>query len=345
MMKGTTGSFFFLAAVVIFFPHISRAATDPLRAVYEQRSDLQTVFDASTGLAVSPKAGFLTSLTDWAKQYGWQEYPTELATYAPTIPAPKSTNAALPSVSARDYIVIDESSGQILAAQGADEVWPIASITKLMTAQVAIGNGINMDAVGSVQASDEVGGARLQVTDGTTFKVKDLFYAMLIGSANNAANAIARLSGGNFVNSMNVRADELQLPHTHFKDASGIEPENVSTAREVAIFADAAFALDSVKSIVTTAKKDIYAISLASWHHLKTTNWMLYYPQFDDVYVTGGKTGYLDESGWNVVERLRPSASAKNKELLIVLFGADSRQASFDDANALANWVWTTFKY
>ncbi len=336
-----------LLLLTLFFllPFPGRATTGALQDIYEQRGDLQTTFDEDSGLAVSPKAGFLTSLTDWAEQYGWREYPVELVDYAPSVLPPEGGKIAPPVISARDYIVVDQSSGQILAAQGADEVWPIASLTKLMTAQVALASGIKMDKVVSLKTEDDVGGAKLYVNEGTTFTVSDLFYAMLIGSANNAANAIARITGGDFIEAMNERAEELELPHTEFVDPTGIELGNVSTAREVALLADAAFSYDTVRRYTTTAKKDIYAISLAEWRPIKTTNWMLYAPAYDDVYVTSGKTGYLDESGWNLVVRLRPTAALKQKELLIVTFGSISRQASFDDADALANWVWSSFNY
>ena len=336
-----------LIVAVIFFllPATGLASTDPLPAIYKLRPDLQSVFDSDTGLATSPKAGFLVDLEDWAHQYGWQEYPEELASYAPATNPPVAGKTPAPTITARDYIVVDASSGVILSARGADEVWPVASLTKLMTAQVALDRGLHLSEVVAVTNADNVGGARLYVDDGTTFSASDLLSAMLIGSANNAANALARAAGPNFVSAMNARASSLHLSHTHFIDASGIEPQNVSTAREVALFANEAFTHSEVQQRTTTVKKQIYAITTDEWRDLKTTNWMLYYPEYDDVYVTAGKTGYLEESGWNVVERLRPSANGKNQELLIVTFGSASRGDSFHDAEALAEWIWQSYTF
>lgn len=333
-------------SLLIIFPLAGSAATDPLSGIYQKRSDLQSVFDPKTGLAISSKAGFLIDLTDWARQYGWQEYPSELSAYAPETLPPKATGGETPPLlTSRDYIVVDQTSGQILAAEGAEEVWPIASLTKLMTAQMALIRGIDVEATTEVKTVDDVGGAKLYVSDGTTFSLDDLLSAMLIGSANNAANAIARTVGADFVALMNEKAAALHLNHTRFVDASGIDPQNVSTAREVAILAEEAFAFDIIRKKTTTVRQTIVAVSAGSEHQMRTTNWMLYYPEYDDVYVTSGKTGYLEESGWNLVERLRPSATQSNKELLIVLFGAASRADSFRDAEALAQWVWETFDY
>lgn len=268
------------------------------------------------------------------------------ATAQTTVKAPTQGTVPAPTVTASSYVIIDETSGQELAAKNADKVWPVASISKLMTAQVAIADGLSMTRRVKMVKGDYVGGAALATKVGTTFTVADLFTAMLMGSANNAATAIARAANGSqFVAQMNARAKELHLTHTHFNDPSGMDPGNVSTAREVAIFAEAAFALDPVRTRATSAQRIIYATSNGEKHTIKNTDWMLTKHAYDDVYVTSGKTGFLDESGWNFVVRMRPSKNAKSKELLIVVFGANSRADSFNDAQKLGEWVWKSFTY
>lgn len=71
---------------------------------------------------------------------------------------------------------------------------------------------------------------------------------------------------------------------------------------------------------------------------------MVWKPKYDDVWVTGGKTGYLEESGWNLVVTLRPTKNDE-RELLIVIFGAKSRVTSFDDAEQLADWAWSVYQW
>lgn len=334
---------FFLA---IPFSVVAAEETDALWQIYAMRGDLRAFFDAETGVAIpGAGAGPLQSLEDWARQYGWQEH-AELHAYGPSVPAPTPGNTPAPTLSASHYIVIDKASGAVLASERADEEWPIASITKLMTAQVAIDEGLEMEETVTIEEEDNVGGAQLWVPAGTTFSMSDLFSAMLIGSANNAAHAIAReVSSRTFVDEMNARAEDFGLEHTRFVDPTGLDPGNVSTAREVAKFADPVLSLETVRRLTTTASKKIYAISREEWRTTKNTNWLLYYPEYDDVWVTGGKTGYLEESGWNLVVRMRPSAEELNKEVVIVTFGSASKTDCFNDAEALAHWVWSSYDW
>ncbi|MEK7665317.1 MAG: serine hydrolase [Patescibacteria group bacterium] len=335
---------FFLFSLLLF-PLISSAATDPLFEIYAQRIDLQKSFD-ETGVAIAGSAaGFLIDLEDWARQYGWQEY-NELAVYAPSVDPPSNSSTPAPSVTASHYIVIDKASGAVLAQKDAGAVWPIASITKLMTTDLLLNSGVNLDAIVSVRSIDDVGGAKLWVNDGTTFSVRDLLAAMLIGSANNAANALSRITAGNdVVDEMNARAEELGLHRTTFVDPAGIDPANISTAREVAELAKTVFAHEEVHQLTTTSSKYIYAISDGQWRRMKNTNWLVYYPEYDDVWVTAGKTGYLDESGWNLVVQMRPSKVDENREVIVVTFGSTSRQESFNDTEALAQWAWESFDW
>ena len=340
-----------LCAVLVLagFPAAAWAAPSAdLLSVYAARGDLRSAFDAKANYrGTGSGAGFLIDLEDWASQYGWREYPS-LSAYAPASPAPKPVgHAAIPSVTASSYVVVDRSSGQILAASHADRAWPIASLTKLMTAQIVLDSGASLSAAYPVKAEDDVGGAKLYVTSGDTFTLDGLLYATLVGSANNAANAITRATGktkADFVVEMNARAKALNLSHTAYVDPTGIETGNVSSARELARIAGQAFSRPDVKRYTTTAKASVKVLSQGTTKTIKNTNWMLWKPEYDDVWVTGGKTGYLDESGWNLAVALRPSEKNEKRELLLVLFGTASRAASFEDADALAKWAWKNYE-
>ncbi len=322
-----------------------------LDEVYAKRADLRAAFHATDYAAIpGSSAGFLMNLEDWARQYGWSEYP-ELAAYIPKVSAPvrlaKATNE--PAVTSGKYIVIDNASGAILSANHAGETWPIASITKLMTTSLALEDGIDVGGRCSVVTMDEVGGARLGVTSGTTFTVRDLLAATLVGSANNAANAVARYTGlakNDFVAAMNDRADRLGLVQTAFVDPTGIELGNVSTAREVAYFSAKAFENENIRKFAGSSSTHISAINDTSYvRDIKSTNWMLYDAAYDDVYVTAGKTGFLNESGWNLVVQLHPMGEDTDRSLTVVALGAAGRRESFDDAAALARWTWKNFEW
>ncbi len=326
-----------------FAPSAFAFDQDAVRAIYEVRPDLQAAFDENGVAIPGTAAGFLIDIYDWARQYGWREH-EELIEYAPEsefVPVHNEIN--VPEVTADNYIVIDKSSGQILAAQNANVVWPVASLTKLVTADVVLERAMEPDSIFAVADKDDVGGAKLYVEDGATFTLDDLFFSALVGSANNAANALSRTCGlteGEFVFEMNTRPFELGLGYTEFVEPTGIELGNVSTAREMARLAGNIFESPDVRRYTTTATRYVDVLSDGTTKYLKNTNWMLYYPEYHDVYVTAGKTGYLHESKWNLAIQLRPSAEETKKELLIIVFGAESRPDSFNDTEALANWAW-----
>lgn len=338
-----------IIGVALLSPSFCRAMTDELWEVYAERPDLQAAFEAESGQAVTGSAaGFLIDLEDWARQYGWQDY-SELADYRPAISPVAGNGVPAPEVSATHYVVIDNESGAILAAQGAEVEWPIASITKLTTTKIALEHGLDPYAIGSVEDVDDVGGAKLWVTGGTTFQVLDLLEATIIASANNAANAIARLSGltsTDFIAQMNAYAEELNLSHTRFADPTGIELGNVSTAREIAYLASQVFAHENIRKLAGTWRMHIESISDPDYvRDIYSTDWMLYDSAYDGVYVTAGKTGYLDESGWNLVVRMHPMGDVEAKSVLVVIFGAGSRRESCDAALALAEWAWDNFNW
>ncbi|HBU27931.1 TPA: hypothetical protein DEB00_02330 [Candidatus Uhrbacteria bacterium] len=339
---------YLLIALLLVFPHGAFAMSDTLRDVYNQRPDLQAVFTPDGETVTPGAAGFLMHVEDWAQQYGWQSV-VELASYAPEVTPPQRLNvSADPVIDAAAWIVVDRSSGMILAANKAETVWPIASITKLITTDVVTKQTLALDKSWDVRDSDNVGGARLFVTDGTWFSVRELLHAALIGSANNAAYAISRVIGvpeSTFVALMNDRIHVMGLRRTVFVDPTGIEVANQSTAREVAYLAREVFAQnEAVRRMTQTVRATIEG-SDAIPRTITTTNWMLYKPQYDDVWVTAGKTGYLYESEWNVVEQLRPSQYEDEKELIIVVFGSASRGESFDNVHQLALWAWKEFSW
>ena len=343
-------SVFLMAAAV--FPAAVFAQDDALTRIYQSRPDLQKAFDTNTGRAIAgTRAGFLLDLADWAAQYGWMEYP-ELSAYGPKegdgIPVRVGSAEIESAISAQAYLVMDRSTGKILTVKNENQIWPIASLTKLMTASIALDQKVPMEKTQAVLNTDNVGGARLYVNNGDEFTVEDLFYATLVGSANNAANALARSTGLSreaFVQQMNAKAKALNLTQTQYVDPTGIELGNVSTARELARVAQMALSREPMKTFTTTATKYITDLSQGTTKKMTNTNWMLWKPEYDDIYVTGGKTGYLIESGWNLVVSLKPMGGDADKELLIVLFGADSRADSFVNTNRLADWAWESYQW
>ena len=141
--------------------------------------------------------------------------------FALLLPSGKPAQAAMVYVREGNTIIRDtDSSVQ----------WPLASITKLMTTLVLMDMQVNWNGSVKLTRADEVGGARLRVAVGGVYRRIDLLHAALMGSANNAINALARSTGltrKQFVARMNAKAQELGMTDTHFVDPSGIQTANV----------------------------------------------------------------------------------------------------------------------
>ncbi len=340
--------FVFITILVGICAAPSVFAMDPdLNEVWQQRPDLQMAFDSNGDAIPSSAAGFLIDMADWARQYGWQSY-SELGEYRPDVYPPQHQGAEAPLIDAAAWVVVDKNSGAVIGAYNAGVEWPIASITKLMTADIVSTRAKSLEAWQNVYDSDNVGGAKIWVEHGTHFRLRELMYATLVGSANNAANAIARALGGTkslFVDAMNERADELGLNQTNFADPSGIEVENVSTAREVARMSREIFSSNETVRSMTQTYRRIIEDTNGKQKSITTTNWMLYRPEYDDVWVMAGKTGFLHESKWNVVEQLRSSRFDRDRELIVVVLGSQTRAESFQNVKKLSDWAWKNYSW
>ena len=146
--------------------------------------------------------------------------------------------ASPPSVDAEAYLVQNAATGEVLASHDERERLPIASITKLMTALVALERASLDDVVTVSKRTAAIGESTIHLRPGERVTLGDLIRAALIQSANDAANAIAAFVGRGsvtrFVALMNARAAQLGLTDTHFVNPDGLDaPGHVSSARDV----------------------------------------------------------------------------------------------------------------
>lgn len=254
------------------------------------------------------------------------------------VPSEQAAEASVGVVNAQAYVVMDVETGDILEQKNADDVRSIASITKLMTSMVALEDArVNQNTPVSLASADEVGGARLRVSSGTTWSVGNLLASTLIGSTNNTANALARstgLSKWSFVQKMNERARRLGLRQTRFADPTGIEVANVSTAREVAHLALEAFRHPMIRFLASRPSYTVRTADYTGYRTISNTNKLV---NDSSMTVVAGKTGYLIEAGWTLATQVRKPGE---RELMIVVLGCSDRWQSFSDIKNLANKVW-----
>lgn len=242
--------------------------------------------------------------------------------------------------------VVMRPDGKILYSFKPDEPRVAASLTKLVEAITMLDRNWNWGTVVKMSAADEVGGGRLRVKAGSRIVLADLWQSALGSSANNAAMAMARLAGpgiSTFVNKMNAKVKAIGASSSVFRDPAGMNPKNMTTARDMALIARAAFKSPKVSS---ASQSGTYTFMLAGTtisHTVKNTNAPLL--SDPDIYLTGGKTGYLPESMYNYTAQMSPLASdgksgVGKKNVIVVVLGAKSTQLAMDSAKRLAVWAW-----
>lgn len=263
------------------------------------------------------------------------------ATVKLTVKVPKVV--AAPRVTAQAWIIADAETGAVVASYRPDVKRSIASLTKLMTIKVATRDlGLDLDQVVQMAKEDEVGGGRLKMSVGTPVLARDLVAAALAGSANNAANAVARATGvtrSNFVARMNESASSMGLVATHFVEPTGIEAGNVSTAREVMELSRDAFRDNLVLSMTSGGHYDIAVVGTDKIHKISNTNMLVYNNTVD---VVAGKTGFTYEAGYALSTRL---AQKGKPDLIVVVLGSRTKNRSFTEAKSLAQWAWKNKKW
>ncbi len=247
-------------------------------------------------------------------------------------------------------IVMLPKTHQVLYEFKSTKPHTAASLTKLAGAMAFLKNPGSWERLVTMTKADEVGGGRLRVSVGTKIPLRDLFYSSITASANNAATALARVSGLSmkaFLARMNQVAKAAGATHTAFYDASGMNPKNTTTAEDMALLAEAAFNLPEIRRAATVETYSVRIASLGQVHKIKNTNPLL--APHTGVWVLGGKTGYLEESMYNFVGRFRPEQAdgtpELGKDVLIVVFGAPTKDAQFQTAKRLAQWAWRTHEF
>lgn len=245
-------------------------------------------------------------------------------------------------LSSQHYIVIDDITGQILASANPDEERAIGSLTKLAAALAALNNFPRWDKKVTITAEDGKSGG-LFFKEGETATVKDLFYASLVGSSNNATMALARSTGltvEEFVDQMNQEAQMLGLTKTHFVEPTGLDPDNKSTAREVARLLQAAMGKAEIARALRSAE---YSCEVNGEKRRIISTDLLLAADFSNsriATVLGGKTGFVDEAGYCLSVVLK---NAAERRVTVVVLGADTHYSRFEEAKALAEWVYRAY--
>ena len=201
---------------------------------------------------------------------------------------------ALGPVSASSAILMEQQSGRVLYEKEAHEVRRIASITKIMTAILAIESGKLNDSVKVTENAVRAEGSSIYLKPGETIKLEDLVYGMMLRSGNDAATAIAEHVGGSlegFVYLMNQKASEIGMDQTHFANPHGLDDheDHYSTAYDMALLTRYAMSNDTYK-LISGTKVHRAPNPTENWDRVWKNKNRLLTELYD--YTTGGKTGY-----------------------------------------------------
>lgn len=264
---------------------------------------------------------------------------------------PFEVNATVaPEIVAQAGLVMDMKSGQVLLEKGeANKKMYPASTTKVLTALLAIEN-CSLDEIVTVASEATFpGGSCIGLQSGEKMTVKNLLYALLLSSANDAALALAIHVGGSveeFAVLMNKRAEEIGATHSHFNNPNGLPDENhYTTARDLAMIAREAMQNETFREIVGTYNYKIVRnlpaeIQEEAQSEFVNTNKLLWQDSsFAYEGAFGIKTGFTNDAGLCLV-----GAAKKNYvELLTVVLKSENGEV-YNDTKALFNYVFSNLQ-
>lgn len=233
-------------------------------------------------------------------------------------------NAIDIDISSQNAILYNMDSGEVLYEKNADEKASIASLTKIMTALVALENIDDLDKQVILTSDDFKGLAEANAvtagfTKGEVATYRDLLYGLLLPSGADAAKALARNISGSeeaFIEKMNDKAKEMGLKTTHFSTVIGLDDENnYSTAREISLIFKEALQHKDFKEIITT-KEYTSSDGKVKFHSTIQSNAKKF--DISVPYILGGKTGTTTDAGLC----LATIAEANKVNYMLVTLGA-----------------------
>lgn len=224
------------------------------------------------------------------------------------------------AVSAISVKINNNGSKNILFEKNADQVLPIASLSKLMTAVVTMNTYDLSQEVEitkeAIEQPEDFGNLKV----GEKLSAENLLYLSLIESSNDSAFSLSEQIGKEgFVDLMNLEAERLKLFGTHFTDPTGYSPENLSTAKDLVILAEyITKEKETIWEISSFLEFNLYTPDGIFHHQLSSTNELLIeYPE-----IIGGKTGYTNEAGGCIILILK---NAKGEIIINVILNSIDR--------------------
>jgi len=251
-----------------------------------------------------------------------------------TFSLPQVTPYGIPRLHAKAAYVVDATTNRVLFQKNPENLYPVASLTKLMTALVFFKTQPQFDQVVEISPDDVRHSSRSHIRPREEITVRDLLHAALMSSDNVATKALVRSCGvphDEFVRRMNALADSMGLTGTRFVEPTGLDEQNVASAQAIAVMLRTAASNPIVSSIM---QKQTYTFaSNRKLHRLVNTNRLLK----SKWRITGGKTGFINEAGYCFATMVETPSGT---EVTAVLLGAPSNRLRFAEARRLLDWTF-----
>lgn len=248
--------------------------------------------------------------------------------------------------SASSVFVADLATGSVLYAKNAHRSAPIASLTKLVTAMTYLDLKPDLNKPITFTGADFVSREKTDLKPGDTLAARDVLRAMLVGSVNSAAYALARSSIGveAFVEAMNQKTESLALWTPMFFEPSGLDPENQASAADVAAMIAFASGYQEIRDadsmsevVVKTQGPETREVKIRSTNLLLSS--FLNKKPFT---IIAAKTGTLPEAG-NCMAQV--TKNEQGNQVIAVTLGSDTHFGRFQDIKALTAWSFDSYEW
>ncbi|MEJ7808583.1 MAG: D-alanyl-D-alanine carboxypeptidase family protein [Telluria sp.] len=250
-----------------------------------------------------------------------------------------------PTIAARSWLLLDATSGQVIASQDPNARIEPASLTKIMTAYVTFGalreKKLTIDQMINVSPKAwkvDASSSKMFIDPATPVSVNDLLHGLMVQSGNDAAVALAEAVAGDetaFVFLMNKEAQRMGLKNTKFGNPHGLpSADNFSTAQDLSILAARVildfpefYKIDSVKS---------FTYNKITQPNRNRLLWL-------DPTVDGMKTGHTEAAGYGMIASARRPNGGLQRRLISVVLGTNSDQTRTQESQKLLNWGFQNF--
>ena len=244
-----------------------------------------------------------------------------------------------PNLLSQAALILDVSSGESIYSKNANTVTPIASITKLMTAMVVLDAQQSLDQVLTVAVDDldYLKASRSRLSIGSELSRREMLQLSLMSSENRAASSLGRFYPGGLkaaVAAMNAKAKTLGMVNTHYFDTTGLSPENVSTARDLAVMVQAAQRYPLIREYSTQSDQYVQIPATGQTLHYNNSNALV---KSDGWSISLQKTGFIREAGRCVVML----AMIAQRPVVLVLLDSVGKFSRLGDAQRIKTWMET----